>query len=139
LPWLGRVRQRLDGEAVTFLNLGWEADASEAAWREAITAHGLGGTHLLTDESLRDAWGLVKTPTFLLLDRDGTILTVSHSRARTRDERWRPPSGTPSLCPRGTERFVSACRGRRVSRRFRACSSRIFRCSRPEPHSASSA
>ena len=78
LPWLERVREALDGEEVVFLNFGW--DEEESAWREAIAEYGLGGTHVLTDESLRTEWGLVKTPTFILLDREGNIVTVNPPR-----------------------------------------------------------
>lgn len=78
LPWLNLVSERLADEEVVFVNFGWDEDASD--WREAVEAYDLRGVNILTDEALRRAWGLAKTPTFILLDRDGSIITYDPPR-----------------------------------------------------------
>jgi thiol-disulfide isomerase/thioredoxin len=86
LPHLVELQERLAEEDVIFLNLGWETEETgEASWREAIASVGLGGVNVLSDEALRSEWGLVKTPTFILLDRDGRIVTNDPPRPSRED------------------------------------------------------
>lgn len=86
LPHLVELQERFAEEDVIFLNLGWETEETgEASWRETIASFGLGGVNVLSDEALRSEWGLVKTPTFILLDRDGRIVTNDPPRPSKED------------------------------------------------------
>ncbi|MFV0522539.1 MAG: TlpA family protein disulfide reductase [Mangrovibacterium sp.] len=90
LPHLAKIEKEYHGKNIAFVTVSFDNDKDIEKWKSFVKNHNLGGVQLHAKEAfqsdLAKAYGINAIPRFLLVGKDGNVISTNAPRPSSADE-----------------------------------------------------